>query len=95
MDLKSKVDLLRSKLSNPQQVMLKSALTKLGKIDELPTWQAIRTSLIKLVGGNADAASLVAKMRRTHEVTQRASEIGPQGPSMSSPMHLEGNPKAT
>jgi hypothetical protein len=65
LDLKDKFDLLRTKLANPQQVMLKSALTRLAKSEQQPTWQAIRQALIRLVGGSQDAARLTSRMSRT------------------------------
>lgn len=67
LELGEKVDLLRTKLANPQQVLLKSVLAKLGKSEEPPTWQMIKTSLIKLAGGTADIAKLVFNMKRTYQ----------------------------
>jgi hypothetical protein len=47
--------------------MSESALTRLGKLDQQPTWQAIRQALIRLVGGSQDAARLISRMRRTSQ----------------------------
>jgi hypothetical protein len=44
--------------------MLRLALTRLAKLEQQPTWQAIRQALIRLVGGSQDAR-LTSRMRRT------------------------------
>ena len=68
--LKERIELLRGKLANPQQVMLKSAIKKLKNEEGTLSWNKIRTQLVKLVGGAHDAAHLTRRMRRAMQTEQ-------------------------